>query len=173
MRSCWRRWIATDYKKATLMRQPTVVPFIHIVNAERVTINGGGLIDGRGQVWWDYVKGVKDSGVLGTDHPRPMGMLIDHSNHVTVEDIVLQNAGFWQIVPYYSNYLTFHHLKVLAPQRGAPNTDGIDPFSSSHITIDHVLVERGGRQYCDQERARSTRPARMRRARILRLRTAL
>ena len=80
---------------------------------------------------------MKDAGVLGTDHPRPMGMLIDHSKHVTVKDITFQNAGFWQIVPYYSDYLTFEHLKVLAPQRGAPNTDGIDPFSSSHITIDH------------------------------------
>lgn len=126
-----------DYKAATLMRQKTVVPFILVQNAERVTIDGGGTIDGRGQVWWDYVKGVKDAGVLGTDHPRPMGMLIDHSKHVTVKDIVFQNAGFWQIVPYYSDYVTFEHLKVLAPQRGAPNTDGIDPFSSSHITIDH------------------------------------
>ena len=126
-----------DYKAATLMRQKTVVPFILMQNAERVTIDGGGLIDGRGQVWWDYVKGVKDAGVLGTDHPRPMGMLIDHSKHVTVRDITFQNAGFWQIVPYYSDYVTFQHLKVLAPQRGAPNTDGIDPFSSSHVTIDH------------------------------------
>jgi polygalacturonase len=66
-----------------------------------------------------------------------MGMLIDHSTHVMVENITFQNAGFWQIVPYYSDYLTFRNLKVMAPQRGAPNTDGIDPFSSSHITIDH------------------------------------
>ncbi len=132
-----------DYKTATLMRQPTVEPFLHVVNAEEVTINGGGLIDGRGQVWWDYVKGVKDAGVLGTDHPRPMGMLIDHSKHVTVENITFQNAGFWQIVPYYSEYLVFRNLKVLAPQRGAPNTDGIDPFSSSHITIDHYYSSVG------------------------------
>lgn len=132
-----------DYKAATLMRQKTVVPFLHIVNAENVTITGGGLIDGRGQVWWDYVKGVKDAGVLGTDHPRPMGMLIDHSRHVTVEQITFQNSGFWQIVPYYSDYLTFRNLRVLAPQRGAPNTDGIDPFSSSHIIIDHYYSDTG------------------------------
>ena len=132
-----------DFKPATLMRQPTVEPFLHILNADNVTINGGGLIDGRGQVWWDYVKGVKDSGVLGTDHPRPMGMLIDHSKHVTVENITFQNSGFWQIVPYYSEYLIFRNLKVLAPQRGAPNTDGIDPFSSSHITIDHYFASTG------------------------------
>jgi polygalacturonase len=133
----------TDYKAATLMRQPTVVPFLHIVNADNVKITGGGVIDGRGQVWWDYVKGVKDAGVLGNDHPRPMGLLIDHSKHVTVENITIKNAGFWQVVPYYSEYLVFSHLQVLAPQRGAPNTDGIDPFSSSHIKIDHYFSSVG------------------------------
>src|ERR1700722_14596120 len=77
----------SDYKPINVMRATTVEPFLHIVNADHVTITGGGLIDGRGQVWWDYVKGVRNSGVLGTDHPRPMGMLIDHSKNVTVENI--------------------------------------------------------------------------------------
>jgi len=132
-----------DYKSATLMRQHTVVPFLHVVDADHVTITGGGLIDGRGQVWWDYVKGVKDAGVLGTDHPRPMGLLIDHSKHFTMENVTMQNAGFWQIVPYYSDYLVFRNIRVLAPKRGAPNTDGLDPFSSSHITIDHYFSSVG------------------------------
>jgi polygalacturonase len=133
----------SDYRKATLMRQATVEPFLHVLNAENVTITGGGVIDGRGQVWWDYVKGVKDAGVLGTDHPRPMGMLIDHSKHVTVEDITVENSGFWQIVPYYSEYLTFRNIRVLGPKRGAPNTDGLDPFSSSHILIEHYYSDTG------------------------------
>jgi polygalacturonase len=132
-----------DYRPATLMRLPSIQPFIRIDNADHVTINGGGLIDGRGQVWWDYVKGVKDSGVLGTDHPRPMGILIDHSKHFTMENVTFQNAGFWQVVPYYSDYLVFRNIKVLAPQRGAPNTDGLDPVSSSHITIDHYFASVG------------------------------
>jgi len=132
-----------DFKPATLMRLPSIQPFLRVASADHVTINGGGTIDGRGQVWWDYVKGVKDAGVLGTDHPRPMGMLIDHSKHVTVENITFQNSGFWQIVPYYSQYLVFRNLRVLAPARGAPNTDGIDPVSSSHITIDHYFASTG------------------------------
>ena len=132
-----------DYKSATLMRQATVVPFLHVVDADHVTITGGGVIDGRGQVWWDYVKGVKDAGVLGTDHPRPMGLLIDHSRHFTMENVTMQNSGFWQIVPYYSDYLVFRNIRVLGPKRGAPNTDGLDPFSSSHITIDHYFSSTG------------------------------
>ena len=128
------------------MRQPAIEPFLTVEHADHVTISGGGLIDGRGQVWWDYVKGVKDAGVLGTDHPRPMGMLIDHSNHVTVEDITFQNAGFWQIVPYYSEYLVFQlYLKVMAPQRGAPNTDGTGSVQlQSHYRDRPLLCKRGG-----------------------------
>src|SRR5258708_24115528 len=71
-----------DYPKATRMRQPTVQPLVAITNADHVTITGGGVIDGRGQVWWDYVQGVNDAEGMWTDHPRPMLLLIDHSKHV-------------------------------------------------------------------------------------------
>jgi polygalacturonase len=125
------------------MRQPTVQPLVAVTNAEHVTFTGGGVIDGRGKVWWDYVKGVKDSGVLGTDHPRPMLILVDHSKHVVFENITVQNSGFWQIVPYYADDVVFRSMKILAPQRGAPNTDAIDPFSSSNIRIEHVFSSVG------------------------------
>ena len=132
-----------DYLPATIMRLPGVQPFLHVDHADKVTITGGGLIDGRGKVWWDYVQGAKGAGVLGNDHPRPFGLYIDHSTHFTMENVTFQNAGFWQVVPYYSEYLKFSHIRVLAPQRGAPNTDGIDPFSSSHIDIDHYFSSVG------------------------------
>jgi len=133
----------SDYHSAVRMRQQTVEPLLAITSAADVIIRGGGVIDGQGKVWWDYVSGVKDSGVLGTDHPRPMLLLIDHSKHVVVEDVTLQNSGFWQVVPYYSDEIIFRNLKILAPQRGAPNTDAIDPFSSGHVLIDHVFASTG------------------------------
>jgi polygalacturonase len=48
----------------------------------------------------------------------------------------------WQLVLYYSDDVTIRHIKVLAPAR-SPNTDAIDPFSSSHVRIDHVLADVG------------------------------
>jgi len=56
--------------------------------------------------------------------------------------VTFQNAGFWQIVPYYSDDIVMRNIKVLAPQH-SPNTDAIDPFSSSNIVIDHVLADVG------------------------------
>ncbi len=130
-----------DFPKYEFARHETVQPLVSAPNAENVTIEGGGTIDGSGHIWWEYVRGVKDSGVLGTDHPRPMGIVFDHTKHVHMENITVQNAGFWQIVPYYADDLTFRNIRILAPH--SPNTDAIDPFSSSNIVIDHVFSSVG------------------------------
>lgn len=130
-----------DYPMVTFARMPTRQPFVSAVNVENVAIIGEGTIDGNGKVWWDYVQGAKNGGVLGNDHPRPMGVVFDHTKHVRMEGVTMQNAGFWQIVPYYADDLVFRNIRVLAPK--SPNTDGIDPFSSSHIVIDHVFMSNG------------------------------
>jgi polygalacturonase len=130
-----------DFAPYPFAGKTTIQPLLRTKNAENIVITGGGIIDGNGHIWWEYVKGVKDSGVLGTDHPRPMGLLIERSKHVRVEDITIQNAGFWQIVPYYSSDIKFLNMRILAPK--SPNTDAIDPFSSSNILIDHVFSSIG------------------------------
>jgi polygalacturonase len=48
----------------------------------------------------------------------------------------------WQLVPYYSDDVIIRNIKVLAPSR-SPNTDAVDPFSSSHVVIDHVFADVG------------------------------
>ncbi len=133
-----------DYPRRMEMREMWLQPLISTVGAKNVTIHGGGTLDGNGQPWWDMAHTVKDSGIYKTSntHPRPMLLLIDHSTHVVVEGITVQNSAFWQIVPYYSDDLVFRKLRILAPQR-SPNTDAIDPFASSHIVIDHVFSSVG------------------------------
>jgi polygalacturonase len=131
----------SDYPMVTFARQQTVQPLVSAVNQEHVAITGEGTIDGNGKVWWDYIKGLKDMGVLGNDHPRPMGVVFDHSKHVRLEGVTVQNAGFWQIVPYYADDVVIRNIRVLAPH--SPNTDAIDPFSSSNVVIDHVFSSVG------------------------------
>ena len=130
-----------DYPMGTFARHPTKQPLVSSLNAENISITGEGTIDGNGKVWWDYVKGTKDGGVLGNDHPRPMGVVFDHSKHIKMEGVTVQNAGFWQIVPYYADDVVFRNIRILAPK--SPNTDAIDPFSSSNIVIDHVFSSVG------------------------------
>jgi polygalacturonase len=46
------------------------------------------------------------------------------------------------LVPYYSDDVTIRNIKVLAPAN-SPNTDAIDPFSSSNVHIEHVFADVG------------------------------
>jgi polygalacturonase len=130
-----------DYPMVTFARNQTVQPLVSAVNAVNVSITGEGTIDGNGKVWWDYIAGAKDAGVLGNDHPRPMGVVFDHTKHVRMEGVTVQNSGFWQIVPYYADDVTIRNVRILAPK--SPNTDAIDPFSSSNVVIDHVFSSTG------------------------------
>jgi polygalacturonase len=125
----------------TFARNQTVQPLVSAVNAEDVAIIGEGTIDGNGKIWWDYIVGARDAGVLGNDHPRPMGVVFDHTKHVRMEGVTVQNSGFWQIVPYYADDVVLRNLRILAPK--SPNTDAIDPFSSSNVVIDHVFSSVG------------------------------
>ena len=120
-----------------MFRLPGVQPFVSATNVENVAVTGGGVLDGNGQSWWEMIRGKKDGGVLGNANPRPMGLVFDHSRRIRVEDVTVQNSGFWQIVPYYSDDIVIRNSRVLAPAH-APNTDGIDPFSSSNIVIEKM-----------------------------------
>jgi polygalacturonase len=103
------------------------------LNAENIVITGGGVIDGHGESWWSDREGT-----------RPRLIVFDHSKHIRMEDITVQNSPMWQIVPYYSDDLTFRNMKILATDpQAAHNTDGIDPFSSGHVLIEKVLIDTG------------------------------
>ncbi|MGH9599701.1 MAG: glycoside hydrolase family 28 protein, partial [Terracidiphilus sp.] len=62
--------------------------------------------------------------------------------HVLVEGVTMENSPMWQVVPYYSDDVTIRNVRILAPAR-SPNTDAIDPFSSSHVLIEHVYADTG------------------------------
>jgi polygalacturonase len=68
--------------------------------------------------------------------------VFDHCHHVLVEGVTLQNSPMWQLVPYDSDDVTIRNVRVLAPAN-SPNTDAIDPFSSSNVVIDHVYADVG------------------------------
>jgi polygalacturonase len=131
-----------DYPPHTEFRLPDLEPLVNAIDAGNVTIDGEGTIDGNGQSWWDEARSIKDHGVLGTGHPRPKLILFDHCKHVRIEGITVQNSPMWQVVPYYSDDVTIRNVRILAPEH-SPNTDAIDPFSSSHVVIDHVYADVG------------------------------
>ena len=120
-----------DYPDKQEFRDRGKQALITATDAEDITIEGGGVIDGRGASWW-----------LKPFEPRPRLVVFDHSKHIVMQNITVKDSPMWQIVPYYSDDLTFRNMKVLGAV-GSHNTDGIDPFSSSNIVIDHVTIDTG------------------------------
>jgi polygalacturonase len=131
---------AADYPEAEELREASVEPLVGAKNAEDITIRGGGTIDGAGQPWWAAVYAHKKSDFVAAKRPRLI--LLDHCKHVLIDGVTIQNSASWQVVPYYSDDVTIRNGKILAPAR-SPNTDGIDPFSSHHVTISHMLIDDG------------------------------
>jgi polygalacturonase len=131
-----------DYLPKTEFREPGLQSLVSATNASNVSITGEGVIDGAGESWWEMARTIKNAGVMGSDHPRPRLVVFDHCKHVRVEGVTIQNSPMWQLVLYYSDDVTIRNIKVLAPAR-SPNTDAIDPFSSSHVVIDHVFADVG------------------------------
>jgi polygalacturonase len=131
-----------DYPAKMEFRASGLQSLVSAVGASNVTITGEGVIDGNGKGWWAMARSIKNAGVMGSDHPRPRLVVFDHCRHVAVEGITIQNSPMWQLVLYYSDDVTIRNIRVLAPAL-SPNTDAIDPFSSSHVQIDHVYADVG------------------------------
>jgi len=131
-----------DYPPITMFHLPDLQPLVSATNATNIAITGEGVIDGNGASWWEEVRKVKDHGILGTGHLRPKLIIFDHCKHIRVEGVTIQNSPMWQLVPYYSDDVVIRNVKVLAPEH-SPNTDAIDPFSSSNVVIDHVYTDVG------------------------------
>ncbi len=123
-----------DYPEITQFNEKGRQSLLSATNAEDITIRGGGVIDGRGESWWEH---------RGKGETRPRLIVFDHCRHVLMENVTVENSPMWQIVPYYSDDLTFRNMKILAPEPAGHNTDGIDPFSSGHVLIDHVTIDTG------------------------------
>jgi polygalacturonase len=123
-----------DFPETTVFRETGRRALLTADHAENITIRGGGTIDGRGESWWSN---------RAPGYTRPRLIVFSNSKHILMEDVTVENSPSWQIVPYYSEDVTFRNMKIYAPEGLSHNTDGIDPFSSGHVTIDHVTIDTG------------------------------
>lgn len=132
----------SDYPEITEFRAPGLQSLVSAKNAENITIDGQGTIDGNGKSWWEMAHQFRGSGILGTHHPRPRLVVFDHCNHILIEGVTIENSPMWQVVPYYSNDVTIRNVRILAAIP-SPNTDAIDPFSSTNVLIENVYSDVG------------------------------
>ena len=131
-----------DYPAKSEFRAPGTQSLVSATNAENIAITGAGTIDGNGESWWKEARATHNAGVVGAVQFRPRLVVLDHCKHVRIEGVTIQNSPSWQVVPYYTDDMTIRNVRILAPQH-SPNTDAIDPFSSSNMVIDHVYADVG------------------------------
>ena len=114
--------------------------FIYAKYAVNIKITGGGTIDGQGQPWWDTVYIAKAKGIALPLRPRLIE--IDHSQHILIDSVTLQNSPMFHLCPQYCYDVNINHITILAPSN-SPNTDGIDPAQCHHVRISYCKIDNG------------------------------
>ncbi|XP_062205703.1 probable polygalacturonase [Phragmites australis] len=113
------------------------VSLIHGNGLQDVVITGeNGTIDGQGTVWWDMWK----KGTLPFTRPHLLELI--SSSDVILSNVVFQDSPFWNIHPVYCSNVVISNVTVLAPH-DSPNTDGVDPDSSSNVCIEDCYISTG------------------------------
>ncbi|MCC7499018.1 MAG: glycoside hydrolase family 28 protein [Bryobacterales bacterium] len=118
-------------------------PQLHLILANGVrnaAIDGGGVIDGNGEAFWDMTPAERYYRPHGK-RPSPLIEFAD-CRDVRIENVIVQNAPGWTIHPLRCDGVRIRGVAIYNHQRGA-NTDGIDPDSSSNVTIADCYIEGG------------------------------
>lgn len=131
-------------------------PFIYANGCHDIAITGKGLIDGRGQAWWDWkrwqLSGTKklyalsDAGVpaeervFGTieDGLRPSLIQFVNCKRVRLEGFTAKNGPMWTIHPLYSEDILIRDVTIMTE---GPNNDGIVIDSSKNVLAEHIRLD--------------------------------
>ncbi len=122
----------------------TLAPCRNIISGDSVrniTIDGGGLIDGQGQAWWDLAhRMLRRIPPVKTDGLRPRMMACEDCTDFTVRDVrMLNSPSFHLFISGVNCEVT--GISIQSPKYGlAPNTDGIDvACDGAYIARNHVV----------------------------------
>ncbi|KAL4183768.1 hypothetical protein AMTRI_Chr11g99930 [Amborella trichopoda] len=113
------------------------ISLIHGDALTDVVITGeNGTIDGQGKMWWEMWWN------RSLEQTRGHLLEIMNSKNILISNLTFLNSPFWTIHPVYCSDVVIKGLTILAPLN-APNTDGIDPDSSTNVCIEDCYIESG------------------------------
>ncbi len=122
-------------------------PLITAENTRGSGIMGRGAIDGRGgetilgkeESWWQIARRAQKE---KTRQNVPRLIQVDRSQDFTMYGILLKNSPNFHVTLNQVDGFTAWNVKIDTPM-DARNTDGIDPISSTNITIAHSWIRTG------------------------------
>lgn len=126
-------------------------PLISILNAKNVGVMGDGVIDGRGYAqligkgysWWQMARKAEPQ---NQRYFTPRMIVASHADGLVLYRITLHNSTNYHVSVNGTDGFTAWGVHLQTPTaRGvdARNTDGIDPGSSTNITIAHSWIDNG------------------------------
>jgi len=128
-------------------RGPGCRPLLLAEDAPGSGVMGRGAIDGRGGAvmkgqdltWWELAKKAK---VYDLQQTCPRLLVVRRSNGFTLAGLTLRNSANFHVVAERTDGFTVWGVRIQTP-RTARNSDGIDPSSSTNVTIAHCLIDTG------------------------------
>jgi polygalacturonase len=126
-------------------------PLISVINAKNAGIMGDGVIDGRGYAkilgkdysWWEMARKAEPN---NERYFTTRMIVASHADGLVMYRITLHNSTNFHVSVNQTNGFTAWGVHLLTPTtRGmdARNTDGIDPGSSTNVTIAHSWIDNG------------------------------
>ncbi|PWZ12201.1 Polygalacturonase [Zea mays] len=114
--------------------------------AHGMSLQGAGLIDGRGQKWWELPckshKGQGGSSGHGASCDSPVALRFFMTNNVTVQGLKVQNSPEFHIRFDSCRGVVASGLSISSPAL-SPNTDGIHVENTEDVLITNTAVSNG------------------------------
>ena len=137
-------WGSTDINHYTEAAKESL---IYAFEANNIGIIGKGTLNGNGDFFW---KGKERP----YDRPRRF-MLFESSQNIRIRDITMLNSPNWNMELLRCDFAWIDGITMIS-DLNSPNSDGIDPTSSSNVFISNSYFELGDDVICPK--SRGTKP---------------
>ena len=114
------------------------VGLLFAVEAENITVEGPGAIDGQGAQFRSPTRGVPPPAGIGGSH-RPYHLLFHRCRNLTVRDIFLTASAFHSVRIIQSEHVKLDGIRIY--NRVNHNNDGFHFISSRHVHLSNSTIE--------------------------------
>ncbi|KAI3873852.1 hypothetical protein MKX03_010822 [Papaver bracteatum] len=108
-----------------------------------LTVNGGGIIDGRGKLWWENScsnEYHKNRPGCSKSQPASINFLKTHDSRF--KDITVKNSPMFHVTLLNIDNFEVHNIRVDSPE-DSPNTDGLHTQNLKHLNITNSTFRSG------------------------------
>ncbi|CAN4086384.1 unnamed protein product [Withania somnifera] len=115
--------------------------WITFSNINHLTVNGNGVFDGRGDIWWSNPC-LDDNISQETQCKGPTALIFRRCDQLRVRGVTLIRSARSHIILTACNEVSIAKIRIMSPG-DSPNTDGIDVSASTNVRIHNSLIATG------------------------------